>query len=389
MPSNSKNLAELLNTDSTVAAGDVADGSITTAKLADGAVSTAKVADNAITSAKAVNLGRRNLIVNGDMRINQRVGPYTATGYTLDRFNVAKSNFDELVIAITKDTDNPSGNGFASSLKLAVTTAETGPLASDELLYLDHRFEGQNLQHLCYGTSSAKSLTLSFWVKSPLAGKHSVNFYTAPVRSNLQAYTVSSANTWEKKTITIAGDQTGALTTDNSAQMILFWPLAGGDNFHGTPHSGWGAYDATNDYMFSDQVNLAGQTGNFYITGVQLEVGTVATDFEHRPVGEEVAICKRYYNRLGDYKLRERNQARTSQNPDFQHNIWFPTMRGAPTINTYQNSTYSTSGVNYNNAAALAFSNITESSAISSIDSSTAGAGVYSAQCFIELVQEL
>ena len=195
MPSNSKNLAELLNTDSTVAAGDVADGSITTAKLADGAVSTAKVADNAITSAKAVNLGRRNLIVNGDMRINQRVGPYTATGYTLDRFNVAKSNFDELVIAITKDTDNPSGNGFASSLKLAVTTAETGTLASDELLYLDHRFEGQNLQHLCYGTSSAKSLTLSFWVKSPLAGKHSVNFYTAPVRSNLQAYTVSSANT--------------------------------------------------------------------------------------------------------------------------------------------------------------------------------------------------
>ena len=309
MPSNAKNLAEYLNNETTSATADIADGSITTAKLADGGVTTAKVADNAVTGAKLFaenlgQLGRRNLIINGDMRVNQRGRTYTATGYTLDRFNCFKGNFDQLVIAVTKDTDNPSGNGFSHSLKLAVTTAETGTLASDELLYLDHRFEGQNLAHLCYGTSSAKSLTLSFWVKSPLAGKHSVLFYSNnSTRSNLQSYTVSSANTWEKKTITIAGDQTGAFAHDNSAQMILFFPLAGGDNFHGTPHTGWGAYSATDDFMFSDQVNLAGQTGNFYLTGIQLEVGTVATDFEHRPFAEELQICQRYYQQTDGIKF--------------------------------------------------------------------------------------
>jgi hypothetical protein len=242
--------------------------------------------------------GNKNLVINGAMTVDQRNQTTTATGYTVDRFSVAKSNFDELVIAITQDTDNPSGNGFAHSLKLAVTTAESA-IAADELLYLDTRFEGQNIQHLCYGTSSAKSLTLSFWVKSPLAGKHSVNFYqSTPVRSNLQSYTVSSANTWEYKTITIDGDTSGNIANDTTAEIILFWPLAGGSNYHGTPHTGWGAYTETDDFMFSDQVNLAGQTGNFFLTGVQLEVGEVATAFEHEDFGTTLAKCQRYFENL-------------------------------------------------------------------------------------------
>ncbi len=241
----------------------------------------------------------KNLVINGAMTVDQRNQTTTATGYTVDRFSVAKSNFDELVIAITQDTDNPSGNGFAHSLKLAVTTAESA-IAADELLYLDTRFEGQNIQHLCYGTSSAKSLTLSFWVKSPLAGKHSVNFYqSTPVRSNLQSYTVSSANTWEYKTITIDGDTSGNIANDTTAEIILFWPLAGGSDYHGTPHTGWGAYTGTDDFMFSDQVNLAGQTGNFFLTGVQLEVGEVATPFEHEDIGTTLAKCQRYYELWG------------------------------------------------------------------------------------------
>ena len=244
--------------------------------------------------------GDRNLVVNGAMTVDQRNQTTTATGYTVDRFALAKSNFDELVIAVTQDTDNPSGNGFAHSLKLAVTTAESA-IAADELLYLDTRFEGQNIQHLCYGTSSAKSLTLSFWVKSPLAGKHSVNFYqSTPARSNLQSYTVSSANTWEYKTITIDGDTSGNIANDTTAEMILFWPLAGGSNSHGTPHTGWGAYSQTDDFMFSDQVNLAGQTGNFFLTGVQMEVGEVATPFEHEDFGTTLAKCQRYYTQGND-----------------------------------------------------------------------------------------
>jgi len=243
--------------------------------------------------------GSRNLVINGAMTVDQRNQTTTATGYTVDRFNIAKSNFDELVIAITQDTDNPSGNGFAHSLKLAITTAESA-IAADELLYFDTRFEGQNIQHLCYGTSSAKSLTLSFWVKSPLAGKHSVTFYqSTPARSNLQSYTISSANTWEYKTITIDGDTSGNIANDNSPEIYLFWPLAGGSDFHGTPHTGWGAYTATDDFMFSDQVNLAGQTGNFFLTGVQLEIGENASDFEHENYGTTLAKCQRYYFRMG------------------------------------------------------------------------------------------
>lgn len=239
-------------------------------------------------------LSNRNLVVNGAMTVDQRNQTTTASGYTVDRFSVAKSNFDELVIAVTQDTDNPSGNGFGNSLKLAITTAETA-VAADELLYLDTRFEGQNIQHLCYGTSSAKSLTLSFWVKSPLAGKHSVNFFQqTPNRSNLQSYTVSSANTWEHKTITIDGDTSGNIANDNSAEMFLFFPLAGGSDYHGTPHTGWGAYSSTDDFMFSDQVNLAGQTGNFYLTGVQLEIGEVATAFEAEDFGTTLEKCRRY-----------------------------------------------------------------------------------------------
>lgn len=243
--------------------------------------------------------GNRNLIINGAMTVDQRNQTTTATGYTVDRFAIAKVNFDELVIAVTQDTDNPSGNGFSHSLKLAVTTAESA-IAADELLYFDTRFEGQNIQHLCYGTSSAKSLTLSFWVKSPLTGKHAVNFYqSTPNRSNLQSYTVSSANTWEYKTITIDGDTSGNIANDNTVQLYLFWPLAGGSNYHGTPHTGWGAYTETDDFMFSDQVNLAGQTGNFFLTGVQLEVNKQATPFEHRSYGDELARCQRYYQYIG------------------------------------------------------------------------------------------
>jgi len=275
----------------------------------------------------------KNLVINGAMTVDQRNQTTTATGYTVDRFSVAKSNFDELVIAITQDTDNPSGNGFAHSLKLAVTTAESA-IAADELLYLDTRFEGQNIQHLCYGTSSAKSLTLSFWVKSPLAGKHSVNFYqSTPVRSNLQSYTVSSANTWEYKTITIYGDTSGNIANDTTAEIILFWPLAGGSNYHGTPHTGWGAYTETDDFMFSDQVNLAGQTGNFFLTGVQLEVGEVATAFEHEDYGTTLAKCQRYYEQLLNHNGSFNVIATYRSGTDYRTQWIFKTeKRAAPTM---------------------------------------------------------
>jgi len=287
--------------------------------------------------------GARNLIINGSMQVNQRNQTTTATGYTIDRFRISKVNFDELVIAVTQDTDNPSGNGFANSLKLAITTAESAT-ASDELLYYNTRFEGQNLQNLCYGTSSAKSLTLSFWVKSPLAGKHAVTFYqTTPDRSNLQSYTISSADTWEFVTITIDGDASGNIANDKSAELHLYWPLAGGSDYHGTPHTGWGAYSSADDFMFSDQVNLAGQTGDFYITGVQLEVGDVATPFEHESYAETLQKCQRYYNRIYniwcDFAVYA-NNGRMSRRVDFP-----TTMRANPSMTRNTVSTTNCDGV--------------------------------------------
>ena len=158
-------------------------------------------------------------------------------------------------------------------MRFQVTTAESA-LADNELIYFRTRMEGQDLQHLKFGTSSAESLTLSFWVRSSLTGKYSVLLYNDDAqRSNLQSYTVSAADTWEHKTITFDGDTSNGFDDDANRSMTLFFTLAAGTNYTGTPHTGWGAYSATDDYAHSDAVNFAAQTGNWYITGIQLEIG--------------------------------------------------------------------------------------------------------------------
>jgi len=297
-----------------------------------------KAAELAALIGSQTALSNRNLIINGAMQVDQRNATTTATGYTVDRFLVAKSNFDELVIAITQDTDNPSGNGFSNSLKVAVTTAESAQ-AANEVMYLEQRIEGQNLQQLAYGTSSAKSLTLSFWVKSPLAGKHSVLFYqTTPNRSNLQSYTVSSANTWEYKTITIDGDTSGNIANDNTSEFSVFWPLSSGTDFTGTPHTGWGAHSNTDDFAHSDSVNIAAQTGNFFLTGVQLELGEQATPFEHRSVHDELARCQRYYWQVAGASQIV-GQGFYYSTSEFDCIVNLPqTMRAAPTFTPSNNS---------------------------------------------------
>ena len=254
-----------------------------------------KAAELAALIGSQSSLSNRNLIINGAMQVDQRNTTVTSGDYTCDRWYVAKSNFDQLVFAADQDTTSPSG--FSNSLKINVTTAETA-LASDELFYIRYQIEGQDLQRLEYGTSSAKSVTLSFWVRSSLTGKYSVLFYAIDsTRSNLQSFNINTANTWEYKTITIDGDTGATIDNDNNAGYQLYITLAAGSNFHGTPHTGWGAYVATDDYAFSDQVDFSAQTGTFFLTGVQLEVGEQATPFEHRPFGDELKRCQRYYAR--------------------------------------------------------------------------------------------
>ena len=237
--------------------------------------------------------GRRNILINGAMNVDQRNTTTTSEGFTVDRWNVDNANFGEMVMAVTQDTASPAD--FSHSLKVAVTTAETD-LGANHLLRLRYTVEAQDIQHLNYGTSSAKKLTLSFWVRSSLTGKYSVMFYQPDAtRSNLQSFNINTADTWEYKTITIDGDIGGTINNDTGGGFQIYMTLAAGTNYTGTPHTGWGAYVGTDDFAHSDMVDFTAQTGEFYLTGVQLEVGDTATPFEHRSFGEELALCQRYF----------------------------------------------------------------------------------------------
>ena len=288
--------------------------------------------------------GDKNLIINGNMAVSQRGTSSTSSGYhSVDRYRVEFLNFDQIGVTQSQSTTVPSGKGFSNSLKVEVTTQET-TLDANELFIIRQFIEAQNLQHLAYGTSSAKSLTLSFWVRSSLAGKYSVFFYSADgVRSNLQSFTISSANAWEFVTIVIDGDTAGTINDDSGGGLQVTWVLAAGTNWTGTPHTGWGAFVETDDYAFSDQVNFAAQTGEFYITGVSLEVGDVATAFEHESYAETLQKCERYYNRIYDIWCDfavYANNGRMSRRVDFP-----TTMRANPAMTRNSVSTTNCDGV--------------------------------------------
>jgi hypothetical protein len=175
------------------------------------------------------------------------------------------------------------------------TTADASPSASD-FFNFQQRFEGQNLQYLKKGTANAVSLTASFWVKSTKIGTFILELLdTDNNRSISKSYTVSVTNTWEKKTITFEGDTTGAFTNDNGTSLIpIFWLGAGTDRTSGTLNTSWNTTVVANRAV--GQVNLADDTANeWYITGVQLEAGTTASDFEFLPIDVSLGRCQRYY----------------------------------------------------------------------------------------------
>ena len=244
----------------------------------------------------------RNIIINGDMSIAQRstsVASITSTSYyTVDRWimNIGTSG----TWTMSQDTDVPSGQGFATSLKLDCTTANASLSASSNFSF-QQRFEGQNLQYLKKGTVNAESLTLSFWVKSNKTGTYIVEIREGNLsRSISKSYTIDSASTWEKKTITFAGDTTGILANDNTNALVLAMWLSAGTNFtSGTLNTSWNTRVAAN--VAVGQVNLADNTANeWYITGVQLEAGTIASDFEFLPYDMNLRRCSRYFQKISD-----------------------------------------------------------------------------------------
>jgi len=241
----------------------------------------------------------RNIIINGNMAVSQRgtsQASITTSGYyTLDRARTAINNGGTWTQS--QSTEVPTGQGFATSLKMDCTTADTS-LASGDFLHVQFPIEAQNLQYLKYGTDSAQTLTLSFWVRSNKTGTYCICLQKSDnTRYDYVAeYSISSADTWEKKTIIIAPDSNikaagGAIDNDSGEGLKLKFTLlsSGRTGTNNTWNSSTPA-DAT-----SNQVNLADSTSNeWYVTGVQLEAGSVATDFEVVPYDVNLRRCQRY-----------------------------------------------------------------------------------------------
>ena len=297
---------------------------------------TAALADGAVTTEKLVaDVNFRNIIINGDMSIAQRstsVASISSVGYyTIDRFKLTDASSGTWTQS--QSTDVPTGQGFAKSLKMDCTTADASPGSGDSLV-LQQLIEGQNLQYLKKGTSSAESTTLSFWVKSNKTGTYICELRDIDNNRTIsQSYTISSANTWEKKTITFAGDTTGALGNDNAESLRCnFYLNAGSDYTSGTLQTSWGGRTDANRAV--GQVNLADNTANeWYITGVQLEVGTSASDFEFLPYDVNLKRCQRYFQFMGGVASGfPMMQVYGISGSDMRTPLSFPTtMRASPT----------------------------------------------------------
>ena len=300
----------------------LADNAVNSEHVTAGAIDTAHIGDDQVTGAKIENnptiagnlavtgkttltgdfipataYNHRNVIYNGGMQIYQRGAGAPSTnngGFALDRWRYATWGSPG-VVTVTQDSDVPSGQGFSSSLKMDVTTADASPAAGDSN-GISMKFEGKDLQRFAKGVSGAKASTVSFWVKSPKTGVHIVWLYDNDNnRSISKSYTIASANTWENHSVTFAGDTTGAWGNDNlESAQLTFLTMSGTSFTSGTLATSWASYDATHRAV--GQVNCMDNTANnFYLTGVQWEVGSNATPFEHRSYGDELIRCERYY----------------------------------------------------------------------------------------------
>ena len=264
---------------------------------------TQTIANNLTTGlgADVSGINFRNIIINGDMSIAQRGTSEASVGnsftyFTVDRFKLGGAGSSSARFTMSQDTDVPNGQGFATSLKMDCTTADAS-LGSSDALRISQFIEGQNLQYLKKGTANAESTTLSFWVKSNKTGTYISELRDMDnARAISKSYTIDVADTWEKKTLTFAGDTSGAFDNDNSTSLRLAnWLYAGTDYTSGTLQTSWGTLTATDRAV--GQVNFADSTdNNIWITGVQLEAGTSASDFEFLPHDVNLRRCERYYS---------------------------------------------------------------------------------------------
>jgi hypothetical protein len=261
----------------------------------------------------------KNRIINGAMVIDQRnagsaVTVDGAATYITDRFIV--QDFSDAVLSAQQVVDAPAG--FVNSLKVTVSTADTS-LSATQGDRVNQRIEGYNIADLGWGTSDAKTITLSFWVKSTLTGTFGGSLEnSATNRSYPFTYTISSASTWTLATVTIAGDTTGTWLTTNGIGVIVNWGLGVGSTYSGTA----GSWQAADYISATGAVSVVGTlNATWQVTGVQLEVGSIATGFEYVNYQTSLANCQRYFQSMSIYV------GGTSNN-----NYSWVTKRAAPTL---------------------------------------------------------
>ena len=294
----------------------------------------------------------RNLFINGSMAVAQRGTSHTtATSYTLDRWNISETT--DGAVTITQDSSVPTGSGLANSYKLDVTTADTS-LSSAQRVFPHQIIEAQNCQILQYGTSEAKPITLSFYVKSNVTGTYTVLFYNSDASKHQSAtYTIDSANTWEQKKITIQGDTASGFNDDNGAGLEISWWLAAGSSYtSGTLGTGsWQSETAANK-VSSSNVNIMSSTDNeWFLTGCQVEVGQNATTFEHEPFDTTLEKCFRYFQKVpsgvGATYIYDDIVMHYSSNVYGSMQL-MKKMRGTPTVTITTNGGYYEAGAGHN-----------------------------------------
>lgn len=248
-------------------------------------------------------LSNRNLIINGAMVIDQRNGgsavTVSAAGsyYGADRFNFFKNSSANFTI----QQSSVAPQGFNKSLSATVTSAASSTAAQN--VVFGQSIEGFNTAHLHWGSANASTLTLSFWVRSSLTGTYCVAFRNAAFnRSYVAEYTINTADTWEQKTITVSGDTTGTWETGNLAGIRVVWDLGSGSDAIVTAET-WSSGAPVRTTNQVDWANTSSAT--FYLTGVQFEIGDTVTPFEHRSYGQEMALCQRYYTKIGGDALAD------------------------------------------------------------------------------------
>jgi hypothetical protein len=264
-----------------------------------------KAAELAALIGSQTALSNRNLIINGAMQVAQRATSATAVSGagvydTIDRLKLW--NFSDGAFTSEQSTIVPSGQGFNNSVKFQVTTADSS-IGANQYATFGQTIEAQDCQRLNFGTSAAKTSTVSFWVRSNKTGTYCLAFdkEDSPSTSFVKEFTINSADTWEKKEIVVTPDSQikgsdGAIANDNGRGIRVFIGLAWGTDYHRADGT-WGT--GTGRFATSNQVNwLDSTSNNFYLTGLQVEVGEQATPFEHRSFADELARCERYFQRF-------------------------------------------------------------------------------------------